>query len=122
MKTIRQLIDERDPISRINDQELKESLVGKGVAIAQNRQHAANKTKLISNLNQIQNDCRRAMLEDDEKKRSELLFQVVFDFATAFKLFAEMSVNINNISTTAVLDYESVKKDVQFLISKLSKK
>jgi hypothetical protein len=108
MKTIRQLIDERDPISRITDQELKESLVGKGAAIAQNRQHAAHKAKLISNLSQIQNDSRRAMLEDDDRKRSDLLFQIIFDLATAFKSFAEMSVNINNISTISVLDTESL--------------
>ncbi len=96
--------------------------MGKVAAIAANRQHAAHKTKLIGNLSQIQNDCRRAVLEDNETKRNDLLFQLLFDFATALKSFAEMSGNINNISTAAVLDYESVKKDVQIILSKLLKK
>ena len=81
----------------------------KGFAISQNRQPAANKTKLLSVLSQIQNDCRQGVREVDPNKKLDMLFQVGFEFAGALKVFAEMSMNTNNIGTTAVLDAESIK-------------
>lgn len=117
MKTIDQIRSSSYSNESDSDEELKESLVGKGVAIIQNRQHATHKTRLLSNLSQIQNDCRQGVREDDEKKRSDLLFQIMFDFAAALKSFAEMSGNINNISTTAVLDAESIQKELAKLKS-----
>lgn len=50
------------------------------------------------------------------------MFQIAFEFAGALKIFAEMSTNINNISTTSVLDQESLKKELDPLIKKLSGK
>lgn len=120
MKTIRQLKEERGPLIRISDNELSESLVGKGFAIGQNRQHAANKTKLLSALTKIQNDCRQAVHEDDQNKKIDLLFHVAFDFAGALKILAEMSANTNNVSTTGVLDQENLKKELDPLIKKLT--
>ena len=106
---MRQIIEDREPISRISDQELRESFVGKGFAIAQNRLHSSNKTKLLSTLGKVQNLCRNGVNEDDSTKKIDLLFQVGFEFANALKVFAEMSMNTNNVSTTAVLDAESIK-------------
>jgi len=122
MKTGRQLIDSREPISRISDQELSESFLGKGFSLSQNRQHASNKTKLLSTISKIQNDCRQGVSEVDESKKIDLLFQIGFEFATALKLFAEMSANTNNISTTAVLDAENIQKVIDIALSKLPKK
>ena len=82
-------------------------------AVAQNRQHKAHKERLVSKLNQIQNECRQAVQYGDPEKRSDALFKVFFEFATALKLFAEMSSNINSISTIGVLDTESIKKSLQ---------
>ena len=122
MKTMRQLIEEREPITRISDQELRESFVGKGFAISQNRQHASNKTKLTSTLSKVQNLCQTGVHEDDESKKIDLLFQVGFELANAFKTFAEMSANTNNISTTAVLDAENIQRVLDVALSKLPKK
>ena len=122
MKTVRQIIEDREPISRISDQELCESFVGKGFAISQNRQHASYKTKLFSTISKIQNDCRQGVSEGDESKKIDLLFQIGFEFAAALKLFAEMSTNTNNISTTAVLDAENIQKVIDIALSKLPKK
>jgi hypothetical protein len=119
MKTLRQHIEDREPISRISDQELRESFVGKGFAISQNRQHASNKTKLFSTISKIQNDCRQGVSESDESKKIDLLFQIGFEFAAALKLYAEMSTNTNNISTTAVLDTENIQKSIEMIVSKL---
>ena len=109
MKTLSQIKEQRNSLLSTSDQELRESLIGKGFAISQNRQHAANKTKLLSVLSQIQNDCRQGVREVDPNKKLDMLFQVGFEFAGALKVFAEMSMNTNNIGTTAVLDAESIK-------------
>jgi hypothetical protein len=122
MKTLSQIKEERNPLTRISDQELSESLVGKGVAIANNRQHAANKTKLFSLISQIQNHCRQGVNEDDQGEKIDLLFQIAFEFAGALKIFAEMSTNNNNISTTAVLDAENIQKIIEVALSKLPQK
>ncbi len=122
MKTLSQIKEQSNPLTRISDQELSESLVGKGVAISNNRQHAANKTKLLSTLSQIQSNCRHGVHEEDLGKKIDLIFQIAFEFAGAFKIFAEMSTNINNISTTSVLDQESLKKELDPLIKRLSGK
>jgi flagellar hook assembly protein FlgD len=102
-----------------SDRELKESsIVGKGVAFAQNRIHAAAKTKYISSLNQIQNDCRQGIREDDARKRSDIQFQVLLDLAGTLKLLADMSTANNNIGATAVLDAENIEKRLTTLIPK----
>ena len=119
MKTIEQIRSSSNS-NAIDDEELQESLVGKGVAIIQNRQHGSHKAKLLSNLNQIQNACHQGVREEDDKKRNDLIFQIMFDFANALKSFAEMSANINNISTTAVLDTESIQRELSPLIKKFS--
>jgi hypothetical protein len=120
MKTISQLKEERNPLTRISDNELSESLVGKGFAIGQNRQHAANKTKLLSALTKIQNDCRQGVHEDDQKK-IDTLFHIAFDFAGALRIFAEMSANTNNVSTTGVLDAENIQRTIETTLLKLQK-
>lgn len=121
MKTLSQIKEERNPLVLTSDRELSESLVGKGFAIGQNRQHAANKTKLLSALSQIQNDCRQGVREDDQNKKIDLIFQVAFEFAGALKVFAEMSTSTNNISTTGVLDAENIQKAVAILLTKIPK-
>jgi hypothetical protein len=122
MKTISQLKEERNPLTRISDQELSESLVGKGVAISNNRQHATNKTKLFSLISQIQNRCRQGVNEDDQTEKINLQFQIAFELASALKIFAEMSTNNNNISTTAVLDAENIQKVLEKALTKSNKK
>jgi len=109
MKRFREILND-DPDNYSSDDEIKESLVGKGFAISQNRQHQSYKAQVLSKLGAIQNDCHRAVQEDDERKRSDFIFKLVFDLAGALKLFAEMSSRTNNISTTSVLDQESLKK------------
>lgn len=104
MKTFRQTLKE---------EQLDESPIGKGFAIAQNRQHKTHKERLVSKLNLIQNECRQAVQYEDPEKRSDALFKVFFEFAAALRLFAEMSSNINSISTIGVLDSESIKKELE---------
>jgi hypothetical protein len=104
------------------EKELKESsLFGKGVAISQNRIHAATKTKYISSLSQIQNDCRQGIREDDARKRSDVQFQILFDLAASLKLLADMSTANNNIGATAVLDAENIQKTIDTAFAKLFK-
>jgi hypothetical protein len=116
-KSFAEHISDNRPESKID-----ESLVGKGFAIGQNRQHAANKTKLLSALSQIQNDCRQGVREDDQNKKIDLIFQVAFEFAGAMKIYAEMSASTNNISTTGVLDAENIQKTIEKILSAKSKK
>ena len=119
MKTLRQIINDEPSSDSTSDKELKESLVGKGFAIGQNRQHQSIKNQVLGKLSKVQNDCKRAAQEDDDAKRYKLLFEIVYDLASAMKLFAEMSTKTNNIATTAVLDQENLKKELAPLISKL---
>ena len=100
------------------EEPLSESLVGKGVAIAQNRQHSAHKARLVSNLNLIHNECRQAMLIDDPKKKMELLFEILARFSVALKIFAEMSANNSNIGMTAVLDAENIQAALSKFMNK----
>lgn len=122
MKTLRQFEEERHLLATVSNQELRESMVGKGFAIGQNRQHAANKTKLLSTLSQIQNNCHQGVRENDQNKKLDMIFQVAFEFAGALKVFAEMSTNTNNVSTTGVLDSENIQKTIEMALSKISKK
>lgn len=104
-----------------SDHQLKESsIVGKGVAFAQNRIHASAKTRYLSALNQIQNDCKQGIREDDPEKQSELQFQILLDLAGALKLLADMSTSTNNIAATAVLEQESFRNEIPTLLKKLS--
>jgi hypothetical protein len=106
-----------------SDQALKESsIVGKGVAIGQMRNHAATKTKYLSILNQIQNDCKQGIREDDIEKRNDLQFQILFDLTGALKLLADLSTSTNNIAATAVLDAENIQKELNNLLVKLKLK
>ena len=76
-----------------SDRELAESsIVGKGVAFAQNRIHAAAKTKYISSLYQIQNDCRQGIREDDARKRSDIQFQVLLLILIIISEFVQQMV------------------------------
>lgn len=104
------------------DKELKESsLFGKGVAITQNRSHVAARTKYITSLSQIQNDCRQGIRDDDPRKRSDIQFQILFDLAGTLKLLADMSTANNNIGATAVLDAENIQKTIDTAFAKLFK-
>lgn len=99
--------------------QLKESsIVGKGVAFGQMRNHASVKTRYLSSLSQIQNDCKQGMREDDARKRSDIQFQVLLDLAGTLKLLADMSTANNNIGATAVLDAENIEKRLTSLIPK----
>jgi hypothetical protein len=77
-----------------------------------------SKTKYISSLNQIQNDCRQGIREDDARKRSDIQFQVLLDLAGTLKLLADMSTANNNNGATAVLDAENIEKRLTSLIPK----
>lgn len=104
------------------DEELKESsLFGKGVAFSQNRSHVATKTKYITSLSQIQNDCRQGIRENDPRKLSDIQFQIFLDLAGALKLLADMSTANNNIGATAVLDAENIQKTIDRAFAKLFK-
>ena len=122
MKKLRRFKEVLNTDRQNSEHELVESLVGKGVAISNNRQHAANKTKLFSLISQIQNHCRQGGDEDDQNDKIDLLFQIAFEFAGALKIFAEMSTNNNNISTTAVLDAENIQKVLEKALTKPNKK
>ncbi len=122
MRTLRQIINEEPDHSVITDEQLTESLVGKGFAIGQNRQFQSLKTQAVSKLGQIQTDCKRGIQEDDEIKRDKILFEVIYDLASVLKVFAEMSSKTNNISTTSVLDQENIKKILNGFLSKFTGK
>jgi len=51
-----------------------------------------------------------------------MLFQIAYEFAGALKIFAEMSANTNNVSTTGVLDSENIQKNIELALSKMQKK
>ena len=95
------------------DKTISESLLGKTYAIAQNRAHATNKTKLQSALASIQSTAKRGLSEDDDLKRIDMLFTLFFDLAAALKIASDMSTNSINVSTAGVLDTESVKKELE---------
>jgi hypothetical protein len=116
MKTLKQIIS-AEPACDQDDEQLSESLVGKGFAVAQNRQHQTFKSQVLSKLNQVQSDCRRGIQEDDQQVRDKLIFEVLFDLAATLRLFAEMSARTNNVATTAVLDQESSRKDIAAILS-----
>lgn len=104
MKSFRQILAE---------DQLDETFIGKSLVISQNRQHASHKNRLLSKLTAIQTECQQAFQFDDPEKRSKAFFKVMFEIASALKLFAEMSANTNSISTIGVLDTERVKKELQ---------
>ena len=73
--------------------QIKESLIGKGVAFAQNRQHGSNKAKLNSVLSHIQSNAHRGAIIDDSKEQIKLIFDILSDLTTALKFAADMSTN-----------------------------
>ena len=91
---------------------ISESLLGKTYSVAQNRAHATNKTKFQTALTRIQSTAKKGLSEDDEVKRTNLLFQMFFDLAAALKIASDMSTNSINVSTAGVLDTESIKKEL----------
>ncbi len=104
-----------------SDRQLKESsIVGKGVAFGQMRNHASVKTRYISSLNQIQNDCKQGIREDDLEKQSDIQFQILHDLAGALKLLADLSTANNNIGVSAVFDAENIQKTIDKALAKLS--
>ncbi len=121
MKSFRQVISEQES-KKVSKAGISESVIGKGIAAVQNRQHQTLRTQVLSKLSAIQNDCRLAIQEDDEHKRGDYLFQLIFDLAAAMKDFAEMSTRTNNIAAMAVFDQESLKKELAPVIKKLSGK
>jgi hypothetical protein len=118
MKTIRQIVNAEPDYAQSSDDQLQESLVGKGLAIGQNRQHQSSKNQVISKLGSIQNECKQAVHEDDQRKRSDTLFKIIFDLAGVMKIFAEMSSRTNNIATMGVLDQESIRKELNAALLK----
>ena len=121
MKSFRQVISEEES-KKASKAGISESVIGKGIAAVQNRQHQTLRTQVLSKLSAIQNDCRLAIQEDDEHKRGDYLFHLIFDLAAAMKDFAEMSTRTNNIAAMAVFDQESLKKELAPIIKKLSGK
>ena len=121
MKSFRQIITEQE-LKRTSKEGLNESLVGKGYAAVQNRKHQTLRSQVLSKLSAIQNNCRLAAQEDDDHKRGNHLFHLIFDLAAAMKDFAEMSTRTNNIAAMAVFDQESLKKELAPLLKKLSGK
>ena len=101
-----------------NDQPLMRWKVG----LFQNRLHVTAKTKYLGILNQIQSDCRQAAREDDLRKRNDVQFQILIDFAGALKLLADMSSANNNIGTTAILDAANIQKTIASEVSKPKRK
>jgi hypothetical protein len=121
MKSFRQIIQGQAEAKRSN-KTIKESLIGKGFSAVQNRQHQTLRTQALSKLSAIQSDCRLAIQEDDERKREEHLFHLIFDLAATLKLFAEMSTCTNNISAMAVFDQESLKRELAPVIKSITQK
>ena len=108
----------KEYIQETEQEPISESLIGKGFAIGQQRKHAANKTKLQSVASRIQSTAKKGISEDDPDKRSELLFSLFIDLASALKIASEMSANAVNVSTAGVLFAESVQKQLAKALSK----
>ncbi len=121
MKSFRQVIHDQ-AAAKSSNKTIKESIAGKGYAAAQNRQHQTLRTQVVSKLSAIQNDCRLAIQEDDDRKRGEYLFRVIFELAAVLKDFAEMSTRTNNISAMAVFDQESLMKELAPVIKAITQK
>ena len=121
MKSFRQVIFEERSKSSSNTA-INESVMGKGYSAVQNRQHQALRTQVVNKLSAIQNDCRLAVQEDDDHKRGDRLFHLIFDLASAMKDFAEMSARTNNIAAMGVFDQESLKKELAPVIKALTPK
>ena len=118
MKSFRQVIKEQEA----KKSNLNESVIGKGIAAVQNRLHHTSRTQALSKLSAIQKDCRLALKEDDDHKRSDYLFHALFDLAAVIKDFVEMSTRTNNIAAMAVFDQERLKKELAPVIKKLTGK
>lgn len=88
---------------------LSESIVGKGYAIAQNRQHASNRSKLLSVASRLKSLAEKGRNEDDQIKQQQILFALFQELANALKVQAEMARNEINVSTAGVLDVVSSK-------------
>lgn len=112
------LISLKDYIQDKEDNPISESIISKGFAIAQQRKHAANAAKLQAIASRIQSNARKGMTEDDPEKRSELLFTLFADLASALKITSQMSTNSINVSTVNALFAESVRKELQSFFSK----
>ena len=97
-----------------NEQEqLSESVLGKGYALIQNRQHASNRTKLLSVISRIQSLAKSGTSESDLDKRSDILFSLFIELGNALKIQAEMGRNEVNVSTAGVLDMKDLGKELQ---------
>lgn len=92
--------------------QVTESFAAKGVAIGQNRQHAANRNKLLSSASRLRDLSRRGMSEDNVDKRYQILFALFSELATALTIQATMAKNEINVSTAGVLDMESIKGEI----------
>lgn len=121
MKSFRQMLQEESQ-KKSSSRQITESLLGKSFAISQNRKHQAHQNKAIGILSSIQNDCKTAVLDNDPEKVSKALFQVLYQLAAVLKEFAEMSANNNSASAIAVMDQESISKEVLPLLKQLAQK
>lgn len=121
MKSFRQVLQEEKQSKR-SSKLVSESLLGKTFAVNQNRKHQAHQSKAVNILSTIQNDCKAAFLENDPEQFNKALLQVLFRFAGALKEFAEMSASNNSTSAIAVMDQESISKEVLPLLKQLIQK
>ncbi|MGI6525355.1 MAG: hypothetical protein ACOX2O_08740 [Bdellovibrionota bacterium] len=101
---------------------IQESIVGKGYAISQNRAHGASKNKLQSIASKIQSEARKGISEDDPEKRQQIVFTLFIELGNALKVLAEMSRNTINVSTAGVLDQESIKKALEPITRKATRR
>ena len=100
-------------IADSTEDQLSESIVGKGFAIGQQRKHASNVTKLQSVISRIHSTAQRGISEDDQHKREAIIFSLFGELGNALKIIAEMSKNSINVSTIGVLDTESVRNELR---------
>lgn len=105
----KEYIDTKEP--------LQESFLGKSYALIQNKQHSSNRTKLLSVISRIQSLAKKGISENDQEKRSEILFSLFLELASALKVQAEMSRNEVNVSTAGVLDTKDLSKELQKAIT-----
>lgn len=104
------LISLKEYIQEAEKETITESIVGKGYAIAQNRHHTSNRSKLLSRISRIQSLARKGISEDEPVKKQDILFSLLLEFSEAFKIQAEMSRNEINVATAGILDMDNIKK------------
>ena len=74
MKRLQEILNNENDLQSSN-REINESLAGKGFAVSQNRQHQGYKAQVLSKLNAIQNDCHRAVQEEDDRRALDAVLE-----------------------------------------------